>query len=206
MATKCQHWMATFILASSDSRPKSSTLTKIEQSSSVLCPPPCFSLVIRCLRNVSIRFRLPIGHPMRDKASKGWTTESSNEENSVQLLAAQIIELHAYISPRSRFAQSGVDAGWSLWKMATTTNVENLKISALSALAEISSGTGFDWTFECNHPIGYFWHVIKPIEVSSVQATTIFDKVGLPAVLEFLSNTSAKAQVSFQIDSDSICS
>ena len=42
------------ILASTDSRPKSSTLTKIEQSSSVLCPPPCFSLVIRCLRNVSI--------------------------------------------------------------------------------------------------------------------------------------------------------
>ena len=70
---------------------------------------------------------------------------SSNEENAVQLLAAQIIELHAYISPRSRFAQSGVDAGWSLWKMATTTNVENLKISALSALAQISSGTVSDW-------------------------------------------------------------
>ena len=197
MAAKCQYWMAIFILASTDSRPKSSTLTKIEQSSSVLCPPPCFSLVIRCLRNVSTPYTL--GHPMRYQNLKGWTNQSSNEENSVQLLAAQIIELHAYISPRSRFAQSGVDAGWSLWKMATTTNVENLKISALSALAEISSGTGFDWTFECNHPIGYFWHVIKPIEVSSVQATTIFDKVGLPAVLEFLSNTSAKAQVSFQI-------
>ena len=86
----------------------------------------------------------------------GWTNKSSNEENAVQLLAAQIIELHAYISPRSRFAQSGVDAGWSLWKMATTTNVENLKISALSALAEISSGTVFDWLFEYNILIGHF--------------------------------------------------
>ena len=156
MATKWQHRTTTIILASTDSRPKSSTLTKIEQSSSVLCPPPCFSLVIRCLRNVSIPFTLSIGYPMRDNNIKGWTNQSSNEENAVQLLAAQIIELHAYISPRSRFAQSGVDAGWSLWKMATTTNVENLKISALSALAEISSGTVFDWLFEYNILIGHF--------------------------------------------------
>ena len=162
MATKWQHRTTTIILASTDSRPKSSTLTKIEQSSSVLCPPPCFSLVIRCLRNVSIPFTLSIGYPMRDNNIKGWTNQSSNEENAVQLLAAQIIELHAYISPRSRFAQSGVDAGWSLWKMATTTNVETLKISALSALAEISSGTVSDWTFECKLPIGYFGHVMKP--------------------------------------------
>ena len=59
-----RNWMVTFVLASTDSRPKSSTLTKIEQSSSVLCPPPCFSLVIRCLRNVSIPFTLSIGHPI----------------------------------------------------------------------------------------------------------------------------------------------
>ena len=48
----------------SDQRPKSA-LAKIEQSSSVLCPPPCFSLIVRCL--------------------------GQNEEHHVQLLAAQII-------------------------------------------------------------------------------------------------------------------
>ena len=55
----------------------------------------------------------------------------------VQLLAAQIIEMHAFLSQKSRFAQSGVEAGWGLWKMATTTNADNLKFSALSALVQI---------------------------------------------------------------------
>ena len=126
-------------------RPKSSsTLTKIEQSSSVLCPPPCFSLLIRCL--------------------------GQNEESQIQLLAAQIIEIHVFISPRSRFAQSGVDAALNLWRMAATSNGESLKVSALSALAQI-------------------------VSVSSNQAVTIFDKVGQTAVLEFLAyGSSAKVQ------------
>ena len=124
-------------------RPKSSTLTKIEQSSSVLCPPPCFSLVVRCL--------------------------GQNEESQIQLLASTIIELHVYISPRSRFAQSGADAALSLWRMAATSNGESLKVSALSAMSQI-------------------------VLVSSTQAVQIFDKVGQTVILEFLAYGSAKVQ------------
>ena len=58
---------------------------------------------------------------------------------------------------------------------------------------------GFWLAVRIQHSYWSFWHALKPFEVSSVQATTIFDKVGLPAVLEFLTSTSAKAQVDFLV-------
>ena len=87
----------------SEIRPKSGKF----ESNSVLCPPPCFSLVIRCL---------------------------GPEEAQLQSLAAQIIEIHAFISAKSRFSQSGVEAGLALWSMATRTNTDSLKIIAFGAL------------------------------------------------------------------------
>ena len=121
-------------------RPKSS---KIDQSSSVLCPPPCFSLIIRCL--------------------------SPGEESQVQSVAAQIIEIHSFISSRSRFSHSGIEAGLALWSMASRSSSDSVKSVALSALAQV-----------CYR--------------SPQQAVSIMEKVGLPKIFDFLIAAPHKSQ------------
>ena len=121
-------------------RPKSS---KADSTNSVLCPPPCFSLVIRCL--------------------------GPTEEIQVQSYAAQVIEIHSFISVRSRFSHSGVEAGLALWSMATRAANENVKTVALAALAQV-----------CYR--------------SPQQAVSILEKVGLPKILDFILNAPHKAK------------
>lgn len=126
--------------ADTSNRPKSS---KIDQSSSVLCPPPCFSLVIRCL--------------------------SPGEENQVQSVAAQIIEIHSFISSRSRFSHSGIEAGLALWSMASRASSDAVKSVGLSALAQV-----------CYR--------------SPQQAVSIMEKVGLQKIFDFLISSPHKSQ------------
>ena len=194
MAKKWQHRTTTIILASTDSRPKSSTLTKIEQSSSVLCPPPCFSLVIRCLRNVSIRFTLPLAIQ--------WEILGMNQSKFKWRKCSSAIGCSNNWASRLHqptFSLRPIRCWCWMEPLEDGDNNECWKLEDFRSqcIGWNKFRNGFWLAVRIQHSYWSFWHALKPFEVSSVQATTIFDKVGLPAVLEFLSSTSAKAQVDF---------
>ncbi|CBY32867.1 unnamed protein product [Oikopleura dioica] len=109
----------------------------------VLCPPPCYSLVTRCL--------------------------SVGEESQVQSIAAQIIENHVFLSPRSRFCHSGTEAGLQLWSMATRSSSDTIKTAGFSALAQVCSRT-------------------------PLQANSILEKIGLPKFFDTLYAAPQKCQ------------
>ena len=109
----------------------------------VLCPPPCYSLVTRCL--------------------------SVGEESQVQSIAAQIIENHVFLSPRSRFCHSGTEAGLQLWSMATRSSSDTIKNAGFSALAQVCSRT-------------------------PLQANSILEKIGLPKFFDTLYAAPQKCQ------------
>ena len=182
-----RNWMVTFVLASTDSRPKSSTLTKIEQSSSVLCPPPCFSLVIRCLRNVSIPFTLSIGHPIWWHVRIGmnqWKFKWRKCSSAIGCSNNWAPRLHqptlSFRPIRSRCWMEPLENG----NNDECRKLEDFRSQRIGS-NKFRHGSSSDWIFKFGLTIG--WSIMDPFKVSSVQATTIFDKVGLPAVLEFLS-------------------